>query len=273
MIPIDPKLAFALGEAVWDRDVPRVEQLLQQGGDPNAMTPNAQERLIEYAVRSGSTEVLKLLLAHGADPNTRSRQGQPVLHDALRLGVELLACLLDAGADPNATDGKLTTAMWAWGTLNGKQRTETLQLLIERGMDPNSSVQDEPLLFTALRHEDEAVVALLLARGADPNVRVRRGLASFEGLYPIKTPRRKRLLRMLLDGGLDVTNATYLGNPLVSRLVFDEQPALLKLVLEKGADPGVKSAGSTPLEDARFIKNEKMRERIQKILQSHLDRR
>lgn len=263
-----PELASALGEAVWDRDAARVADLCRRGADPRGNTPYG-EPLVAYAQRSGAKGVLQLLLDHGADPNATS-DGRPILHDALTMSdVATVEALLAAGADPNAKDKKRTTAEALFGG-DEKKRGKLLAALLARGLDPNSRVYDEPMLFRALRDEREDQVAALLAAGADVNVRIKHKVASFERLYPIDTPRKGKLLGMLLDGGLDVTDEKCCGNPLTKRLVFDGQVKLLDRVLTAGADPAAKSAGSTILDSVGIHKSKKLRADLERVIQKHL---
>jgi ankyrin repeat protein len=263
-----PELGSALGEAVWDRKAARVDELLRAGADPNAKTSYG-EPVLAYAQRCGSRDVVALLLAAGADPNTR-HDGRPLLHDALQLGdVETAEALLAAGADPNAKDDKRTTADALW-SCDKKQRGRALASLLARGLDANTRVYGEPLLFMALREAREEWVAPLLAAGADPNVRLKYKQASYEMLYPINTTKKKKLLGMLLDAGLDVTNEVCCGNPLTTRLVYDGQATLLDRVLTAGADPAAKSAGSALRQTAAFTKNKKVRAALERVIDKHL---
>jgi ankyrin repeat protein len=63
------------------------------------------------AARSGATDVVRVLLEHGADVNARTQDGRTALMGAAfsesgrPVTVKLL---LDRGADPNAKSGQLT---------------------------------------------------------------------------------------------------------------------------------------------------------------------
>ena len=95
-------------------DLETIRELLATPGrvDVNGRDHNGQSP-IEYAVASDHPEALELLLAAGADPNTRSSNGLPVLHDAAarRKGKQMIPLLLRAGASVKARDRDGHTAV------------------------------------------------------------------------------------------------------------------------------------------------------------------
>lgn len=75
--------------------------LLKRGADPNSQPGRVTARVspLEVAVARGNRPMVRLLLAHGADPN-RANYGAPPLFDAADLGdVDLVRQLIAAGAD------------------------------------------------------------------------------------------------------------------------------------------------------------------------------
>ncbi len=262
------QLDQALGMAVWDEDAKEVARLCAAGANVNGKT-GYNEPLLACAARRGSTQVVAALLKHGADPNQRS-DGKPALHDAISLGrIEIVKLLLEAGADANLKHGKSTTAE---SLLNSKD-AKLLELLLAHGLDPNTTVYGDPMLFGALRDQRVKSVEALLRHKADVNLRIKYKQASFEMLYPIDTTLKRKLLTLLLDAGLDVKRLTGCGNPLTTQLVFDGEVSLLKRLLEAGADPALKSAGSPLLENAAFLKDKKKRAAIQALLEKHLKKK
>jgi len=58
--------------------------------------------VINSAAASGRADLVKLVLAAGADPNARQMAGYTALHAAAaHQNVEMTQALLDAGADPS----------------------------------------------------------------------------------------------------------------------------------------------------------------------------
>ena len=95
-------------------DLETIRELLAAPGrvDVNGRDHNGQSP-IEYAVGNAHPQALELLLAAGADPNTRSSNGLPVLHDAAARpkGARMIPLLLHAGASVKARDRDGNTAL------------------------------------------------------------------------------------------------------------------------------------------------------------------
>ena len=92
--------------AAGDGSVQMVELLLKQGADVNVQndtwnTSNMRLTALEAAIWSGNTNLCKLLLEVGANPDLQSGPGESALHYAFSYHrTEMLAWLLDYGADP-----------------------------------------------------------------------------------------------------------------------------------------------------------------------------
>jgi hypothetical protein len=99
-----------LFSAVRRPNVAKVIILLKAGVDPNA-TDNDLIPVILWAVASGSLDVVKALLAAGADVRSPDKMGRKALlyyltgyHAVGNLKLELVQRLIEAGADVNAAD-------------------------------------------------------------------------------------------------------------------------------------------------------------------------
>lgn len=120
-------------------------------GIPLKEVPVGGSTPILFAVRSGDVESARLLLAAGADVHDTTADGNVAVVIAAHSGHgSLVKLLLDAGADVNAAPLGYTALHAA--VLRGDLRDRGL-----RTRDPLSGV---------------ALVELLLARGADPNIPV-----------------------------------------------------------------------------------------------------
>jgi ankyrin repeat protein len=89
-----------LSGAAFIGDLEAMKQGLAGGADPNTKDPQSGSTLLATAALMGHTEVVALLLEHGADVNVRSKDGGTALHAAAFLGrAETVKLLLDKGAD------------------------------------------------------------------------------------------------------------------------------------------------------------------------------
>ncbi len=91
-------------EKIWDAaskgNLSVVKQAIANGMDVNMKDPKSRGTLLASTALMGHTEIVALLLEHGADINARSKDGGTALHAAAFLGrVETVKFLLDKGAD------------------------------------------------------------------------------------------------------------------------------------------------------------------------------
>jgi uncharacterized protein len=148
-------------------DVATVRALLSAhpAPDVNQRTADGTSAL-HWAVYHGDSDLVKRLLAAGADANARNDYGStPMSEAAVRGDLTLLRALLAAGADaesPNA-DGQ-TALMIVARTSN----VEAAEVLLAHGANPNAHEQwrDQSALMWASAQKQPAMVRLLLKHGA-----------------------------------------------------------------------------------------------------------
>jgi ankyrin repeat protein len=142
--------------------LPLIQKLLDAGADTNAVinsTPRARMRegsprivyatTIMRAAFSGDIEIVKLLLAHGADPHIISSDRETTLMAACGEGfingyhrlrppaerLEVVKLLIDLGEDVNAADNYGITPLMVASNLG---ELNVVKYLVERGADLNA---------------------------------------------------------------------------------------------------------------------------------------
>jgi uncharacterized protein len=138
--------------------------LLLWSGPPLA---GAEAPLVE-AARAGRHDMVRALVAGGADVNQRAGDGTTALHWSVLNGdAALVDLLLAAGADVSAANRHGVTPL-ALAATNGSG--PLVERLLGAGADPNAANADgETALMRAARTGRPEPVAALLAHGADVN--------------------------------------------------------------------------------------------------------
>ncbi len=173
------ELNAALLEASVGGNTGTVAALLAQGADVNARSSEDGTPLM-YACAKGHAALVQMLLAAGADPQARAadENGWPVIMLAAESGSpEIMARLLEKGADPNATDRfKNTPLMLA--ALRG--HTGSVELLIKAGarLDAQETRQNNFPLLHAVSRGNAEVAAGLIRAGANVNLADQAGMTA-----------------------------------------------------------------------------------------------
>jgi ankyrin repeat protein len=145
-----------------------VQRLLEAGADPNRASP-AGETPLMVAARTGVVDSVMSLLEHGADPSAReSWRGQTALMwAAAERHADVVRPLVAAGANVDGrSDAGFTPLMFA--TRLG--HIETVDALLDAGADIHQTLPDgTSALVAAVINAHYDLAAHLLERGADPN--------------------------------------------------------------------------------------------------------
>ena len=169
-----------------------VEQLMAKGAKPNTRGARGQTALM-WAVAQQHADVVKVLIAHGADVHARSDTWTQVMavfphgmleyNKAIPHGADtalLFAAragdlhsaklLVAAGANVNDADawGVSATTMAAHSGFG-----DLVDFLLDKGADPNAAPAGFTALHAAIVRRDERMVGSLLGHGANPNTPLR----------------------------------------------------------------------------------------------------
>jgi ankyrin repeat protein len=184
----------------------------------------SQDQALWAALAFEDTEQLRQLLKRGANPN------KP---EELSLMTPLMAAetlsvawtLLEAGADPRARDRTGKTALHHAAKM--REATSIIPLLVRAGADANARSDD-----------------------ADRDTPIFCAVENF-----MESPDKyaaSLTLRALVHAGADINVTNVNGATVMALAAAHNQPDLIKLLVELGADPGRRlSNGRTPLDYAR----------------------
>jgi hypothetical protein len=137
-------------------DVAAMKRMLDAGLNPNARDASGYTALI-YAARGGNVPMMRLLTSRGADPNLADaavNSWTPLLHAVHKAQPRATAALLDAGANPNATDPDGTTPLMMAA---GYGYADIVRILLAHGANPRIATND-------------GITALDLARSGVPDI-------------------------------------------------------------------------------------------------------
>ena len=167
--------------AARQREGPRATELMFHYADhPEALSGTGRVPLLHHAA-VGHPDTVRMLLDRGAHPHERNAFGRTAIFHAARTGnVATARVLLLRGADPHWSKYDEPAVLFGEGepSLHLAVRfPEMVELLLEHGADPDGRMRitrETPLHLAAVRCEAKSL-ALLLARGADPNARDEHG--------------------------------------------------------------------------------------------------
>jgi uncharacterized protein len=152
--------------SAWPNNAAVVRLLLAHGADPKA-AGGGGETTLTRATYLGDVQTVELLLTVGVDPNVKGFAGRTPLMNAVQRGDRrMVAALLRSGADVRATDAKQQSVLIRNGYWNDAR---IVQSLIDRGLDvstPDSQGRDALLFAAASETATEEVVRMLLRHGA-----------------------------------------------------------------------------------------------------------
>lgn len=241
----------ALMQATASRNIKIVQMLLARNA--NVTTQNlAGDTALIRALRADDPPIVELLLAHGADPNRAD-----VLRRAAMLGAsEVVKALVAKGADVNARDEEGLTGLAAVMSYTSK-KPAVIQALLEKGADANvKGILDTPVLIQAIDGGRTDLVRMLLEKGADPDTQSSIGDPALVLAIVRNGANALEIVKMLLDKGADANskNPRNGATPLSAaawgsflskshRLV---RTAVAQALLDKGADPNA-MVGGTPV--------------------------
>lgn len=227
-------------------DLEAARATLRAGADVNAVRVRTvlghelKETALFVAAREGRPEMVRLLLAAGADPDVRCiEDGTALTIAAARSGTAaILRALLDAGADVLGARPKGIMAL-GWSAMNGD--AESFALLLRASRDAGIDADEEAAVLGRLGYRKDDLAHVL-----------RRLLTWREDLAPaLAAAARAGALADVereLAAGAAVSAPDDLGWTPLHWAAFAGSVATARRLLDAGADPDARTAaGGAPL--------------------------
>lgn len=218
---------------IWGlHDPDKVKLLLDQGAKVS------DEVIFASATMPGGLSVFKLLANAGADLNV-SRNGYTTLMAASRSGsLDMIRFLIARGADVRARNSIGYTALY--GAVSWSGSSPIVRFLLEKGANANVLVQlSDPAediitgLMGAAMHGDVQVVRALLDNGAVCNLQ--GGEFGRTALLLAATTGSEETVRLLLERGADVNATDHAGNSALDWARRRGNTSIAKLLAKAGA--------------------------------------
>jgi ankyrin repeat protein len=247
-----------LCHAVSSNNMDMVKLLVEAGADINAA---GSWPPLCRAVDENNTTIAEYLIDHGADVNAYPLdEGWGALQETTDVSnsIEMVKLLLARGADINSKGYPVLNS-----AVYGK-RKDLCEFLIQRGADVNAKdMWGNTSLYLAIRNDDSDIMNILIANGADIHAKDDKGQTALHRMLDVrhgnfqKYKPSKDIVELLLAKGADVNSKDKAGRTPLHLAAESADRDIVKLLLDKGAKVNAKDdeSGFTALHHAaRFGK-------------------
>ncbi|CAM1510967.1 Fc.00g084800.m01.CDS01 [Cosmosporella sp. VM-42] len=247
----------ALGIAANYGDLPMVITLIDHGADPNLRSGmRTSNTPLQLALSGRHRKTVIELLKRGADPFPEHPKELSPFHTACFHGyIDVIETFFEVVDDLD----ELINFEWGWyGTpllqaaLGGQ--FETVELLLEKGADPNYRLKskinrDKTLLHAAAEGGDIKALEAIVAVIQEPNFEV-RDFKQRTPLYYACVEGKEEMVEYLLEKGVQTDVVLTTGENLTAGIIDGGSAKILSQVLEKNPEMDIDTPrhdGKTPL--------------------------
>ncbi|MFO8087602.1 MAG: ankyrin repeat domain-containing protein [Bacteroidales bacterium] len=225
-------LDYALMDAAWEGDIDSVVYLLKAGADVNAKNDYSSETPLIYAAQQGNTDIVKILLHNGADPEIIPRNDEPAMIRATALGyMDVVEEIIRYGGDVNQRGKNNRTALHYASTYG---HYFLVDMLLYYGALPDARARyDVTPLMNAINAGQPSVAELLIRKGAKAN------LSNSEGYTPLMLAAQNgmdTLSLILINNGADVSKTNIHNETALSLAVVYDHMATADSLIQHGAN-------------------------------------
>ncbi|MDR0389512.1 MAG: ankyrin repeat domain-containing protein [Spirochaetaceae bacterium] len=211
---------------------------------------------LTFAIRSGNREMVKLLLDAGAWTGEKAETWVYLWYGPLEYAISMkdaaiVQLMLECGVDPNESSHLSSDSLFYAVTIG---TPEIVRLLIEAGADtdPENRYGDYQPLPAAVDLQNHEAARMLIEAGAVVN----RPMDFYDTLLSRAVKKNdEAMVKLLLEGGADINDSRhpgyYRGHTPLTRAITDGNMDMVRLLLDAGADinsPG--EYGNGPLQEA-----------------------
>ena len=200
------QVATPLFRAITTGDTAAVRRLLAEGEDPNECYGADEEPALLVAAVERREEIVQLLLEAGAYPDYGDMCGYtPLMAAVCADAINIVKLLIAAGADPHRHSGCSGANALQDAAIGG--HADIVELLLSHGVTPDDSENAEGMtaLMCAVQALDATSAQLLLTHGANPTARSSKGDTALDLINakltelwePIKRAKAQKILALL----------------------------------------------------------------------------
>ncbi len=192
-----------------------VEMLLSKSANPHVLSEWGSNSAVREAVKGGHVEILKLLLLNKrVNTPCRLSLGYALIEATIKGRNDIVKLLLANGADANVEGSNENDSLGRTSALIEAiniNRKDIAQLLLDNGADINmqSTVMRSTPLMLAASRENEVMIKLFLAKGANPNLRNIHGQTALD--YA-KSERHRAIIQPFMNKEHHLMNAVINGD-------------------------------------------------------------